>query len=313
MRVFKDAWRRHDLPKGVVATIGNFDGLHVGQRALLERVNERAAALGASTAVITFEPHPLRILRPEHAPLRLTTLEQKTALLSETGVDAMVLLEFDERLAAVSAADFIDDFLVRRMAVEEVHVGSRFSFGRGREGSLELLIEHGARAGFVAHGMSEVSHSGGPVSSSRIRAAVADGEVAEAAEMLGRPFAVVGEVGGGEARGRSLGWPTANLAVENELFPGNGVYVTDAVVDGEEDCRPSVTNVGVRPTFEDGRIRTVESHLLDFDGDLYGRRLELRFRQRLRGERRFDSVAGLVAQIEADVRRTREYFAANSC
>ena len=318
MRVFEDAWQREDLPRGAVVTIGNFDGVHVGQRALLGRIQERARAKQAGTLVITFEPHPLKVLRPERAPLRLTTREQKLALLGATGVDYVALLRFDKELSAVTAAEFVDDFLGRRMGVAEVHVGSSFSFGRGREGSLEMLIERGASAGFEAHGIPEVLHRGRPVSSTRIRTAVTAGEVGEAREMLGRPFSVIGYVEGGDARGRSLGWPTANLEVENDLYPENGVYVTEALLDGEglldpaSPGRPSVANVGVRPTF-DGGARRVEAHLLDLDRDLYGRRMELRFLRRLRGERRFSSPDELIGQIEEDVRLTREYFAAESC
>ena len=317
MRVFDDAWSREDLPRGAVATIGNFDGVHLGQRALLERIQQTAREQGTSTLVITFEPHPLTVLRPEGAPLRLTTPTQKLELLQSTGVDGVAVLSFDSELARVSAQEFIDDFLVDRLKVGAVHVGSRFSFGRGREGSLELLVASGSQSGFSAHGIGEVQYAGEPLSSTRIRNAVAAGEVEEAAEMLGRPFAVVGGIGGGESRGRSLGWPTANLEVENELYPGNGVYVTETLFLDEgqgpaPEAHPSVTNVGVRPTF-DGGSRRIESHLLDFGGTLYGRRTELRFLRRLRGERRFDSPEQLVAQIEEDVRQTREYFAAESC
>jgi riboflavin kinase/FMN adenylyltransferase len=312
MRVFEDAWHSEELPRGAVATIGNFDGVHVGQAALLRRIQERAAEFQTGTLVITFEPHPLKVLQPERAPLRLTTLAQKLTLLEETGIDAVAILSFDFQLAEVSAGSFIDDFLVARLAVAEVHVGSRFSFGRGREGSLEMLIDRGTRSGFEARGIAEVLHASEPVSSTRIRQAVADGDVDEAALMLGRPFSVSGEVAGGESRGSLLGWPTANLEVENELFPHNGVYVTEALLEGEADARPAVTNVGVRPTF-DGVERRIETHLLDFEGDLYGRRLELNFLRYLRGERRFASSEELIAQIEEDAQQAREYFAANSC
>lgn len=313
MRLFEDAWRRPDLPRGAVVTIGNFDGVHRGQRRLIERVRGRAGDRGAESMVVTFEPHPLKVLRPRAAPLALTTMEQKLGLLEESGVDLCAVIEFTSEFARTGAAEFVNDFLVERLSVAEVHVGSRFTFGRGREGSLDYLVERGAKLGFGAYGVAEVMYDGEAISSTRIRALVAEGRVEEAAELLGRGYAVVGRVEPGDARGRELGWPTANLAVANEIFPGDGVYATEVRIAGESDDRRSITNVGTRPTFEGDGRRSIECHLLDFDGDLYGRKLELRFRRRLRGERRFASPEELVRQIELDVAAAREYFAGSAC
>lgn len=313
MKVFEDAWQREDLPRGGVVTIGNFDGVHRGQRELIARVRARAAELGAPALVVTFDPHPMKVLRPEGAPLCLTTARQRERLLGETGVDAVAVIRFTASFARTTAQRFVDGFLVGRLAVVEVHVGSRFTFGRDREGSLEFLTERGAELGFEAHGVPEVIDGGEPISSTRIRGLVAAGEVEEAGRLLGRAYLVAGRVESGEGRGRELGWPTANLSPVNELFPGNGVYATGAMLDGESTCRKSITNVGVRPTFGGGADPVIECHLLDFEGDLYERRVELAFRRRLRGERRFGSPEELVEQIQRDVDGAREYFAAGPC
>ncbi len=313
MRVFDDAWRRDDLPRGGVVTIGNFDGLHLGQRALIERILSRARERRTSATVVSFEPHPMKVLRPESPPPCLTTPKQKLRLLEESGVDAVAIIRFDAAFSKTGASIFVEEFLAGRLGAVEVHVGSRFTFGRGREGSLELLIELGAPLGVSAHGVPEVLCDGEAISSTRVRALLSEGRVEDAARMLGRAYAVEGRVEAGEARGRGLGWPTANLAVENELFPLDGVYATEAWLEGEAAGRLSVSNVGTRPTFDGGNRRLIESHLLDFDGDLYGRPVELRFCSRLRAEKRFASPEELVRQIERDVRQAREYFAACAC
>ncbi len=313
MRVFEDAWQRDDLPRGGVVTIGNFDGLHRGQSELIAQVRERARASGQHALVVTFEPHPKKVLRPESAPPCLTTGSQKLRLLEAADVDAVAVIDFDTEFSETTAAAFVTDFLVGRLAAVEVYVGSSFTFGRGREGTLEFLIERGARDGFVAVGVPEVVHDGEAISSTRIRHLIAAGEVEEAAELLGRTYSVAGRVEPGEARGRDLGWPTANLAVDNELYPKDGVYATQAWLEDDDQGRMSVTNVGTRPTFGATEARLIECHLLDFEADLYGRPLELRFCRRLRGERRFGSSDELVEQIARDVQETREYFATLAC
>lgn len=309
MRIVEDAWHAADPPRGAVVTIGNFDALHRGHQALIRRVVERARAAGTEAGLITFEPHPVQVLRPDAGLRRLTTRRQKLALLAAQGLDTVLLIGFDRRFAEVEASTFADEFLGRRLAVREVHVGERFRFGRGRAGDLPLLREIGERRGFRAFGVEEVPADGDPISSTRIRAAVEAGEVELARRLLGRPYALEGTVTEGDGRGRQLGWPTANLALTSELPPAPGVYVAEAIgADG--DRHPAAVNVGVRPTVDPHRTDpVVEAHLLDFQGDLYGRRLELRLLRRLRGEERFADLDALTTQIGRDVEAVREYFA----
>ncbi len=308
MRIHRDAWSSSDLPRGGVATIGNFDGLHLGQREILRRVIERAGEFDAPSLVVTFAPHPLEVLRPAAAPRRLTTDGQKERLIAEAGIDHLLVVRFTPELAAVSAREFVRRFLHDALAVRAVFVGSRFGFGRRREGSLDLLAALGSELGFSAQGVPELSDAEGPISSTRIRAAVAAGEVAAAAGLLGRPWAAIGKVVRGDERGRSLGWPTANVAAESEILPANGVYVGEVLRAGETAPRPAVTNLGRRPTFHAGSAVVLESHLLDFEGDLYGEELEVRFLSHLRGERKFAGAEQLLEQIERDAAAAREYF-----
>ncbi len=313
MKVYRDAWQREDLPQRGVVTIGNFDGLHLGQQALIGRARDHAGREDADCVVVTFEPHPLRILAPERAPLRLTTANQKRRLLEAAGATALAVVDFSAEFAQTTAEAFVREFLVGRLASRSVYVGATFSFGRGREGSLAFLEQEGERLGFEVHGVAEVVHDGRSISSTRIRRCVAEGDVEGAKAMLGRAFRVEGRVERGAERGRELGWPTANLAVENDLFPGDGVYASEVRLAGEAESRPSVTNVGTRPTFDGPATRNIETHLLDFDEDLYGRHIELSFCSRLRAERRFASVEQLVRQIERDALAAREYFSACAC
>ncbi len=313
MRVIDDAWNRGDLPGGAVGTIGNYDGVHRGQQAILERVVARARESGRESAVITFDPHPLKILQPESAPPALTTPAQKRRLLAALQVDLLLVVRFTREVAETPAERFVSEFLAGRLALAEVFVGRRFAFGRGREGNLGLLERVGGGTGLAAVGVGELLEEGSPISSTRIRRAVAAGRVEEAERLLGRSFAVEGRVVRGNGRGREIGWPTANMEVENELLPADGVYATRIRTGGGEGVRPAVTNVGVRPTVGEGTQRVVETHLLDFEGDLYGREVEVAFERRLRDERRFPSLSALSRQIGRDVEDAREYFAEVSC
>lgn len=311
MKVFDDAWRRGDLPRGTVATIGNFDGVHRGQQAVISRVVARAREAGLVSLVVTFEPHPLAVLAPERAPLRLTTPEEKIRLLEGCGLDAAAVVHFTPELAATPARDFAESLLFERLDVRELYVGADFSFGRGREGDLDLLAELARGSGRLVTGIEPVEEEGEKVSSTRIREAIAAGEVATAARLLGRPYAVEGTVVHGDGRGRTLGWPTANLECASELLPGFGVYETRLAVEGGQ-LRPSITNVGLRPTVHDDTRPTVETHVLDFGGDLYGRLVEVFFLDRLRGERRFSSLAELGDQIGRDVAEVRRRLRTDS-
>lgn len=288
-----------------VATIGNFDGLHRGHRRIIDQVLSRARALRGTAVLITFDPHPLRLLAPERAPSMLATPEQKLALLSEAGLDVVLILEFTPGLAAVTAEKFVAEYLSRGIGAREVYVGQNFNFGRGRKGNADLLVElcdaHGIRAASVP----EVCYLDSPISSSRIRRALRSGEVELARELLGRPHGVAGTVVRGAGRGADLGFPTANLAPHDQLVPQDGVYVTQLAVAGR--LHPSVTNIGSRPTFAEGEF-TIETHLLDGARDLYDRSIEVRFLARLRPELKFDSVEALVQQVGKDVEKARAYF-----
>lgn len=309
MRVIEDDWRRENLPRGGVGTVGNFDGLHLGQRAVVDRVVGRARELGVPAVVVTFEPHPLALLRPEDAPPRLVTPAQKAGLLAGRGVDAMLVVRFDEAFAATPAERFARHFLLDRVDLVEIYVGRNFVFGRDRDGDIELLERLAAERGRKAEGVDEVYLDGERVSSTRIRRAVTAGEVELAARLLGRAYELTGRVEGGAGKGKGLGWPTINLAVDNELVPRPGVYTTRVAVGGSAgDELPAVTNVGYRPTLHDDGGLVVETHILDFDGDLYDRPVSLSFDRRLRDERRFDTVDALVAQIERDVASARDFY-----
>lgn len=310
MKVYQDAWRRSDLPRGAVATIGNYDGVHRGQREIVDRVVARAGALGCPAAVVTFDPHPTKVLWPARAPRCLTTLAQKEELLARAGIDLLFVVRFDEEFAGTRADEFVTEFLHERLGLREIYVGSQFAFGKGREGNLELLQRLGGDQ-HPAVGVDEITAGGPPISSTRIREAVATGHVQAAEWMLGRPYEITGTVVRGAGKGKELGWPTINVNHDNELIPAHGVYVTLVRIsepDGGVVHRPSVSNVGVRPTVHTASAPTVESHLLDFDGDLYGRTASIEFLERIRGEQMFGSVSDLQEQIKADVVAAREHF-----
>jgi riboflavin kinase/FMN adenylyltransferase len=309
MQVIQDGFRAGDLPRGGVATIGNFDGIHRGQRAILDRVVTRARELGRPSLVLTFEPHPLGVLRPDQAPPLLSSPETKRRLLDEAGVGAVLVLRFDEALAATPAEHFVRDFLGRRLAVAEIHVGEGFTFGRDRQGDLALLERLGAELGFEARAVEEVSYRGERISSTRIRRAVLEGRVEDAREMLGRPYALSGVVARGDRMGKKLGFPTVNLAPTSELLPADGVYAGRIHLPSFPATFVCATNVGTRPTVYENFHRVVESHILDFSTDVYGEGVEVRFHKRLREERMFPTVMDLSAQIARDVEATREYFA----
>lgn len=294
--------------RGCVMTIGNFDGLHLGHRALLDAVVERARALGRPAAVFTFDRHPRRVLQPElHLP-RLMSLAQMEHGLGEAGIDLLIVEPFTRELAELDPAQFVEQVLVARIAPAEVFVGRDFRFGHGRSGSDETLRSMLPASGVRVSVISQVLVEGQDVSSTRIRRLLEQGQVDEVGRCLGRPYAIWGRVVEGDRRGRTLGFPTANLAPENELIPARGVYATvvQRIEDGAPGATlyPAVTNVGTRPTFEPGRL-LVESHLLDFEGDLYGQRISVSFQARIRDERRFSGADELREQIRRDATSAR--------
>jgi riboflavin kinase / FMN adenylyltransferase len=310
MLLVHDAFRSTDLPRGGIAAIGNFDGLHRGQRAVLDLVRARAAATGLPSVAVTFEPHPVAVLRPEAAPPRLTTPERKERLLAEAGIDVTLVVRFTPELSQTPARVFVREFLHQRLGLAEIYVGSTFVFGHRREGDLALLKEMGDAFGFAAFGVEQVSWRGERISSTRIRRALAEGRADDAAAMLGRPYALGGIVVRGDRMGQRLGWPTINLQVEEQLVPLGGVYACRVLFPSFPATFECVTNIGTRPTVYENYQRVVESHILDFDSDVYGERVELAFHKRLREERMFPSVMDLSAQIGRDVEATRDFFAA---
>jgi len=297
-----------------VLTIGNFDGIHLGHRAILEIVIARARALRGDAVVYTFDPHPRKVISPQAAPRLLTTGEQKLELLAEAGVDAVIVERFDPAFARTPPDVFIRDYVHARIRPREVYVGYDFHFGRDREGSMRMLTELGPRLGFSVTIIPEVVVGDGDVNSTRIRELLAKGGVEEAAQLLGRDYTVRGRVVRGEARGRTLGFPTANLEPENEVLPAPGVYAgflrcLDGAAPGGAARLPAVTNVGTRPTFGASERVVAEAHLIDFAGDLYERRVELSFHSHLRPERRFADASALRAQIELDRSEARRRLA----
>ncbi|HEX3526022.1 MAG TPA: bifunctional riboflavin kinase/FAD synthetase [Thermoanaerobaculia bacterium] len=309
MLVVHDAYSASDLPQGGIATIGNFDGVHRGQRATIDRVVARAQELSGPSVVITFDPHPMSVLRPDQAPVPLSTQQQKEKLLEEAGVGVVLVLRFTAELARVPARQFVRDFLHGRLGLQEIYVGEGFVFGHKREGTLELLREMGESLGFRAFGVEEVDWKGERISSTRIRRAVGEGKVGTAASMLGRPYTVTGVIVRGDRMGQKLGWPTINLQPENKLMPADGVYAGRVFFPSYPASFDCVTNIGTRPTVYENYQRVVESHILDFKSNVYGERVEISFYKRLREERIFPTVMDLSAQISRDVDATREYFA----
>jgi riboflavin kinase/FMN adenylyltransferase len=291
-------------------TIGNFDGVHRGHRALVGETLARARAAGGEAVALTFDPHPARVLAPARVPAALTTLEQKAELLAELGLDVLAALPFTPEVAALSPEGFAGAVLAGALGAREVIVGEEFRFGRGRSGDAATLARLGGALGFSVGAVPPVMDGGRPVSSSRVREALAEGDVAHAAALLARPHFVDGMVVEGDRRGRTIGVPTANLDTDGAFLPARGVYAGRCRLPGGE-VRLAVVNVGERPTFGGGAV-TIEAHLLDYSGDLYGKRLRLSFAARLRAEQRFGSAEELVAQIRRDVDRARALVAAPS-
>jgi riboflavin kinase/FMN adenylyltransferase len=310
MLLVHDAYKSSDLPRGGIAAIGNFDGVHRGQRELLELVRARAAEVGQPSVAITFEPHPVAVLRPEAAPPRLTPPEVKERLLEAAGIDTVLVVRFTPELSQTPARVFVREFLHQRLGLAEIYVGSTFVFGHRREGDLALLREMGDAFGFAVFGVDQVSWRGERISSTRIRRALLEGRAEDASAMLGRPYTVGGIVVRGDRMGQRLGWPTINLKTDDQLVPLDGVYACRATFPSFPATFAAVTNIGTRPTVYENYQRVVESHVLDFQSDVYGERVELAFHKRLREERMFPSVMDLSAQIGRDVEATRDHFAA---
>ena len=284
--------------EGSSVTLGNFDGIHVGHQALIRNAVSDARRLGIRSAVLTFEPHPLRVLAPERAPQMLLTHKDKMQLLQSLGVDCVVIQQFDRSFAAIGAEEFVGKFLVDRLRAKKVWVGKDLRFGKGRTGDIDKLRAWGGQFGFDVGIVEPVLVCGERVSSSRIRELISTGEIAAVQPMLGRYYFVSGKVVAGYRRGRELGFPTANIASRAEVIPRDGIYATLLHLD--ENILPSVTSIGLNPTFGPGP-HTIESYILNFDRQIYGESVKLSFVARLRDEKTFASVESLIEQIRLDV------------
>ncbi len=292
--------------RGGVAAIGNFDGVHRGHRAVVEAAVARARALNAPAVAVTFEPHPRVVLQPGAAMFRLTDERAKLRLLAATGLDGALVLTFDAAFANLTAQQFIERVLVGRLAIRGAAIGFDFHFGRARQGSPAFLAAAGERLGFSVETAPPLEDEGRPVSSSSIRAALSEGRVVEAAELLGYPWFVRAEVVAGDRRGRALGFPTANLRLDPACALKHGIYAVRVKLDGS--LHDGVASFGTRPTFDDG-APLLEVHLFDFVGDLYGRELDVAFIGWIRPELKFDTVEALVRRMDEDSRRARDALA----
>lgn len=296
-----------DIQRPTVLTLGVFDGLHLGHQLIIRTVVDRAHSVGAVPTVITFDPHPRSVLHPASSPPLLQTLDQKVEGFGVLGIEQTIVVRFTREFSLVRAEDFLKDVVQERLHAREVYLGKGFAFGHNREGTIELLRRISKERGFFADEVHEVRLWGRRVSSSRIRELLLSGQVNLARRMLGRPYGVEGRVIRGKQRGHVVGFPTANLHPQNRVIPARGVYVTGTLIDGQ--WRRSVTNIGVRPTFELETEPSVETFVINWSGDLYGDVVRVRFLHRLRDERKFDSLDELKKQIAKDVEKAEQYFA----
>jgi riboflavin kinase / FMN adenylyltransferase len=288
-----------------VVTLGNFDGVHLGHQALIRHTVEEGKRLGVPSVVLTFEPHPLKLLAPARAPKLILLHKDKMRLFQSFGVDIVVIQNFDESFAALEAPDFVRSFLVERLRSKKLWVGRDLRFGKGRKGAVENLVQWGTRYDFEVGTVEPIVVDQERVSSSRIRQLVEEGRVEEATPLLGRYHFVSGKVVSGHRRGRELGFPTANIASRNEVLPQDGIYATLLQI-GEESLS-SVSSVGVNPTFGPA-ARTIESFVLNFDRSIYGESVRLSFVKRIREEKKFDSVEQLISQMRGDVTAAQSIF-----
>ncbi|MBS1812194.1 MAG: bifunctional riboflavin kinase/FAD synthetase [Acidobacteria bacterium] len=301
----------HDLndpaiQRPTVLTIGVFDGLHLGHQAIVRRVVERALLIDATPTLITFDPHPRQVLKPETAPPLLQTFAQKMEGLKLLGMQQVVVMNFTHELAALSAEEFIGRFMLEALGAREIHLGKGFAFGKDRRGNIELLRREAERLGFVADEVPEVRLQHHRISSTMVRRLLQSGRVNLGRRMLGRPYGIEGTVIEGRKLGRTISFPTANIAVENRVVPADGVYITLALIDGV--WHRSVTNIGKRPTVGLDVESKVETFVLDFDKDLYGKTIRIRFLHRLRGEKKFAGLDELKTQIARDCETATRYF-----
>lgn len=292
--------------RGCVVTIGNFDGLHLGHQEVLAQVADKAAELNLPSVLMTFEPYPSEFFQHGDIPPRLTRFREKMEVLRRFSIEQVISLRFDERLCALEADEFIQQILVEKLAARYVVIGDDFRFGKGRTGDFATLKAAGKQHGFDVASMHTFEILGDRVSSTRIRSALQSGELGFAEQLLGRPYRMSGRVAHGDKRGRTIGFPTANIHLHRKASPVSGVYVVEMYgIEGEPV--PGVANVGIRPTVNGTRAQ-LEVHLFGFDDDIYGRHVQVEFRHKLRDEQRFESFDALKAQIEKDAREAKEFF-----
>lgn len=295
-----------NILRPTVLTLGVFDGLHLGHQKIMKKVVERAVAVDAVATAITFDPHPRAVLHPATAPPLLQTLDQRLANFNVLGIEQAILINFTPEFAAQDAEMFLRRIVHERLQAVEIYLGHGFAFGRNRSGNIDLLKKMSAELGFAAEEVPEVRLRGIRISSSRIRQLLKEGRVNLVRRMLGRPYGIEGVIIRGDRRGHTIGFPTANLKPQNRVVPKYGVYATATLIDGK--WKKGVTNIGVRPTFESGSEPSIETHIFDFNGELYGSVLRVRFLHRIRDERKFAGIEELKAQITKDVRTAERYF-----
>jgi len=292
--------------KNPVLTIGNYDGLHLGHRRIIERVKERAREIEGTSMLMTFHPHPLHILRREKELPSITPEEQKEKVIEEMGIDVLFVVPFTGEFSRITPEAFVETILGKRLAIKGIVIGHDFRFGAGGKGDVSLLERMSHSLGFFVEVVDPVTLEGERVASNRIRTLLADGDVGRSARMLGRPYVIAGTIVRAKGRGSTIGFPTINLQTDYPLIPRNGVYVTEAEVDGR--WLGAVTNIGHNPTFEAGMERSIETFILDFNEDLYDKNVRVRFLKRIRDEARFSSVEELKKRIAEDVEVARTYL-----
>jgi len=305
MRIFRSIPAEERF-KNPVLTIGNYDGLHLGHRRIIERVTQRAREIDGTSMLMTFHPHPLHILRREKELPFITPEEQKEGVIAEMGIDILFVVPFTGEFSRITPEAFVETILCGRLAIKGIVIGHDFRFGAKGEGDVSLLERMSRSLGFFVEVVDPVTLEGERVASNRIRTLLSDGDVAQSARMLGRPYVIAGTVVRAKGRGAAIGFPTINLQTDYPLIPGHGVYVTEAEVDGR--WLRAVTNIGHNPTFETGMERSIETFILDFHGDLYDKKVKVRFLKRIRDEARFASVEELKGRIAEDVEIARAYL-----
>lgn len=306
MDIIEDIEKIDHPYENAVITIGNFDGVHIGHQALFYQVIEKARALQGTSVVMTFEPHPIRVLKQNNHPPLITLYEQKAELIAKAGIDILICIPFTREFASIPAKEFVEEILVKRIGMKAVIVGEDYTFGKNREGNLDLLKTYGKRIGFeviVVKKIQTSNNSEGKISSTGIRELISEGRVAEARKLLGRHYQIRGTVMRGRDRGgRLLGFPTANINLYDELSPKTGVYAVAIECKGSK--YNGVANIGYSPTFDDS-IFTVEAHILDFNDDIYGQKIRVNFIKRLRDEKKFLNISELSDQIKKDINKAR--------